>query len=146
MDVITEMARETSATTVSWNRRYDPNGTGTDAPLKKALIAGGFAVSSFAGSLLHEPTRLFTNGGGPYRVFTPFWRALEAIGEPAAPIEAPETIRSPAQWPASEELEHWKLLPTRRTGIDVRRNLDAGRAGCDLGRALAAFQEIRNTT
>ncbi len=113
LDIIAEVARESGATTVFWNRRYDPNGTGTDGPLKKALIQRGFTVSSFAGQLLHEPTRLLTKSSAPYRVFTPFWRALEAGGEPATPIEAPDKISAPVRWPASEELEQWKLLPTQ---------------------------------
>ncbi|OOG67251.1 deoxyribodipyrimidine photolyase [Sinorhizobium sp. A49] len=113
LDVISDISRETGSATIFWNRRYDPNGTATDAPLKKALVDRGFTVNSFAGQLLHEPTRLFNKTGGPYRVFTPFWRALETSGEPPAPIDPPERIVAPECWPASEDLERWNLLPTQ---------------------------------
>lgn len=111
LEVIADMSRETGSTTIFWNRRYDPEGTATDVPLKKALVERGFAANSFAGQLLHEPTRLFNKSGGPYRVFTPFWRALEASGEPQAPIDPPESIAAPERWPASEDLARWNLLP-----------------------------------
>ncbi len=113
LEVINDIARETGGTSVFWNRRYDPSGMATDAPLKKALLEQGFSVSSFAGQLLHEPTRFFNKTGGPYRVFTPFWRALEASGEPQAPIDPPVSIAAPQRWPGSERLEQWDLLPTK---------------------------------
>lgn len=111
LDVIADISRETGSSTIFWNRRYDPNGTATDVPLKRALVERGFTVNSFAGQLLHEPTRFLNKTGGPYRVFTPFWRALDASGEPPAPIDPPENVAAPALWPASENLEQWDLLP-----------------------------------
>ena len=113
LEVIEAISREVGSTSILWNRRYDPSGMATDAPLKKALVERGFSVKSFAGQLLHEPTRLFNKTGGPYRVFTPFWRALEASGEPPAPIDPPESIPAPERSPASEDLDQWNLLPTK---------------------------------
>lgn len=113
LEVIAAILKETGGNTVFWNRRYDPGGMATDAPLKKALVEQGFTVKSFAGQLLHEPTRLFNKTGTPYRVFTPFWRALEASGEPQAPIDPPEAVTAPERLPESEDLDQWDLLPTR---------------------------------
>ncbi|WDZ78316.1 deoxyribodipyrimidine photo-lyase [Ensifer adhaerens] len=113
LDVLSEVARLTGATRVHWNRRYDPCGITTDTALKKALAAQGIAAESFAGQLLHEPMRLLTTTGGPYRVFTPFWRALESKAEPAPPIDEPQKIAAPETWPPSELLDAWSLLPTK---------------------------------
>jgi deoxyribodipyrimidine photo-lyase len=110
-DVLAGLIAETGASEVYWNRRYDPKGIAVDAPLKDWLAARGVNVKSFAGQLLHEPLRLKTGSGTPYRVYTPFWRALEASGEPDQPLDEPETLLTPAQWPASEDLAGWQLLP-----------------------------------
>ncbi len=111
--VLLAMAKATGASAVFWNRRYDPKGIALDGPLMDALRSAGLLVQSFAGQLLHEPSRLKTGTGGPYRVYTPFWRALENAGEPDAPIDAPQTLLAPADWPKSERLDDWNLLPTR---------------------------------
>ncbi len=113
LDVIVEIARASGAERIYWNRRYDPNGIATDTALKKALAERGIIAESFAGQLLHEPTRLLTTTGGPYRVFTPFWRALELKNELAPPIDRPHHIAAPGAWPRSERLDDWSLLPTK---------------------------------
>ncbi|WP_209846874.1 cryptochrome/photolyase family protein [Rhizobium herbae] len=109
--VLAELIAETGASAVYWNRRYDPNGIAVDGPLKDWLGAKGLSVKSFAGQLLHEPSRLKTGAGTPYRVYTPFWRALEASGEPDTPLDAPDTLVSLPKWPRGEDLGDWKLLP-----------------------------------
>ncbi len=113
LDVLGALIEKSGATSVFWNRRYDPAGIAVDTRVKRELAERGIDVASFAGQLLHEPSKLKTGGGTPYRVYTPFWRALEGSGEPMAPLEAPEAIPSPGSWPASQSLSDWNLLPTR---------------------------------
>lgn len=112
-DVLRQMIKATGADAVFWNRRYDPAGMATDKALKEGLRAEDLAVRSFSGHLLHEPSRLQTKSGGPYRVYTPFWRALEGAEEPHAPAQAPKRLRAPETWPHSEKLDDWKLLPVK---------------------------------
>ncbi|WP_418136874.1 cryptochrome/photolyase family protein [Agrobacterium sp. El2ro-1b] len=111
--ILRDLISETGADTVLWNRRYDPTGMATDKALKQKLRDDGLTVRSFSGQLLHEPSRLQTKSGGPYRVYTPFWRALEGGEEPHAPADAPKSLKAPEVWPKSEKLADWKLLPTR---------------------------------
>ncbi|MBW8321762.1 MAG: DNA photolyase family protein [Rhizobium sp.] len=112
-EVLGALIAETGATHVFWNRRYDPAGIAVDSPLKEEMTRSGLTVRSFFGQLLHEPSRLKTGAGGHYRVYTPFWRALEASGEPAEPVAAPTALAAPDIWPASEQLATWALLPTK---------------------------------
>lgn len=109
--VLERLITETGARTVFWNRRYDPHGIAVDTPLKRALKTAGVEAQSFAGQLLHEPTRLLTGGGTPFRVYTPFWKALDGAGDPPPPMDPPARLAAPAEWPASEALDGWKLLP-----------------------------------
>ncbi len=68
------------------------------------------------------PLREVVNGSGqPFRIYTPFWNALQAKLPPPAPLPAPERVDAPATWPASDDLANWALLPTKpdwSTGFD----------------------------
>ena len=111
--VLEKLLAETGAASIVWNRRYDPAGIAVDTQVKKALRDSGIEAGSFAGQLLHEPSRLRTGTGTPYKTYTPFWRALELSGEPPCPIEAPEKLEVPEHWPDSDSLASWSLLPTK---------------------------------
>lgn len=75
---------------VYWNRRYDPAGIACDTRLKSALGETGIEATSFPGNLLFEPWQIKTGSGGPFRVFSPFWRACLRHDPPAPPLTRPE--------------------------------------------------------
>ncbi len=79
-DCVEEAAREIGAAAVHWNRRYGAAEIETDKSLKARLSAAGIDALSHNGSLLREPWELRTKTGGPYQVFTPFWKALRQAG------------------------------------------------------------------
>ena len=110
--VINQLLDQTGADAVYWNRRYEPWATARDQRLKTNLRSGGVEARSFNAALIAEPWTIKTQKGEPYRVFTPFWRALRSTGvpEPAAP--APSRVPGPATFPESEPLSSWALRPT----------------------------------
>jgi deoxyribodipyrimidine photo-lyase len=93
--VINQLLDETRANAVYWNRRYEPWATIRAERLKATLRDRGIEVRSFNSALIREPWTVATQKGEPYRVFTPFWKALRATGvsEPATP--APPKIPGP---------------------------------------------------
>ena len=107
--VLRAVIRDSGASAVFWNRTYEPFAVARDAALKKDL---GVVAQSFAGALLHEPTRLKTKAGGPFKLFTPFWTTLRATLDPPAPQPAPARIKGVAPV-ASESLDDWRLLPRK---------------------------------
>ncbi len=109
--VLADVLAGTGAKQVFWNRRYDPAGIAFDRALKSWLGSQGVTGRSFAGQLLHDPARVLTGAGTPYRVYTPFWRALESSGEPPAPVRAPASIPPPDVRLASDAPDDWSLLP-----------------------------------
>jgi len=109
--IIPALVKETGADSIVWNRCYEPFAVARDTALKTALTDQGITVESFNGALLAEPWELKTGGGTPFRVYTPFLRALRARPEPAAPLRAPAKIKFHAA--KSDVLKSWKLLPTR---------------------------------
>ena len=70
--VLTEVIQETAATSVVWNRLYEPKTRERDSKIKETLTARGITVQSFAGMVMFEPWTVATGGGSYYRVYTPF--------------------------------------------------------------------------
>ncbi len=114
-DLIPELVKTTGASAVYWNRRYDPEHLEADSALKAGLQAEGLIAESFAGQLLHEPTKLRTGSGTYYKVYSPFWRALEPDVENRPPLDAPEQLKplADATGLATESLDSWEMLPTK---------------------------------
>ncbi|HSX75402.1 MAG TPA: deoxyribodipyrimidine photo-lyase, partial [Shinella sp.] len=104
---------ESGADTIHWNRRHDPPGMAIDRAIKAALKARGLVATSFAGQLLHDPTRLLTGEKKPFRVYTPFWKALERAGDPSEPIDPPARLAGFPGPVASDRLEDWHLAPEK---------------------------------
>lgn len=108
--VIKALVQETGADTVMWSRAYEPFAVKRDTALKSDLAKQGVTVESFNGALLHEPWELKTGSGAPFRVFTPFWKAMRAR-DVAKPHPAPRDLRFHKA--ESDALKDWKLLPTK---------------------------------
>jgi len=107
---IAKLLAETGAHAVYWTRRYGP-ARRIDERIKAALKKDGVEAQSFNGALLAEPFALKTGSGGAFKVFTPFWKALQAS------IEIPSPSPEPRAFPAapqivSDALDSWKLHPS----------------------------------
>lgn len=118
--VLRSVAEEVGATAVYWNRLYDPANVARDTEVKAALKADGLNAKSFAGSLMFEPWTVETKTGGPYRVYTPFWKAVRGTSVPA-PKSVPDELHSPEYWPESENLGSWKMAHGMQRGAEVVR-------------------------
>ena len=110
---VLELAEETGAGGVYWNRRYTPWGVAADKALKADIKQRGLQAESFASAYLREPWEVQTKQGGWFKVFTPFHKASRALGEPSLSLPEPKPQAMPEQTPASEGLDDWGLLPTR---------------------------------
>jgi len=105
------LARETGANAVYWNRRFEPGLAAVEGQVEQALAAEGIETARYNSAVLFEPEAVSTQSGGPYRVFTPFWRACLALAEPGEPLAAPRALRSPKRWPRSLPLAALELEP-----------------------------------
>jgi deoxyribodipyrimidine photo-lyase len=114
--VLRELAAETAAAHLLWNRRYGLPERTVDAAVEKWARDKGVSSLSCQANLLFEPWTIRTGSGGPYKVFTPFWRACLAAGDIREPHGAPDQLPPPApgpggRLPAGEDLHSWNLLP-----------------------------------
>jgi deoxyribodipyrimidine photo-lyase len=106
------LARETGAREVYWNRLYDPAIVARDTRLTAELRAAGLVCASFNAALFFEPWEIRTGQGGPYRVFTPFWKACrQQLDTLPAPRPAPDRIAAPEPPPVSVPLDDLQLQP-----------------------------------
>jgi deoxyribodipyrimidine photo-lyase len=109
--LLQELLRETGATQLVWNRRYEPYGIEQDKTIKARLKEDGIEVQSFNAALLYEPWEVKNGSGSCYKVFTPFWKQCLAMDPPSAPLPVPKLTASNYE-KYSDRLEDWKLLPT----------------------------------
>ncbi len=110
-EVLPAMLAETGAARVVWNRRYDAGGIAVDSAIKAGLKERGVVVSSFPGNLLREPWEVKSAAGDPMRVFSPFWRAHQKLGDLRGPLRAPDSVPAPTMSVDSETLDAWGLEP-----------------------------------
>ena len=106
--VLRSLAEKTGASRVYCSRRYEPWHRDREEQIHDALEQHGVTLKRYGGTLLHEPGTVLTKDGGPYRVFTPFWRACRQHSIPASP-PAPT-----CRWLCLDDgdaLEDWDLLP-----------------------------------
>jgi deoxyribodipyrimidine photo-lyase len=149
LDVLRELVRDSGAGTVVWNRRYEPAVMERDRLVKDALQTQGVRTSSHNGALLIEPWEVGNKGGGPFRVYTPYWRRLMATLQPPLPLAAPAHLLPPARWPRSLALDELGLLPVVPWYREIRAVWQPGEAGalrrlesfCDS--ALAGYRDRR---
>ena len=146
-----EIARETGATAVYWNRLYDPRLVARDRRIKVALREVGLECETFNAALLAEPWELRTGKGEPYRVFTPYWRAcatgLDSLPPPRSP---PEVIPAASPAPPSLTLDELELRPRVRWDSGLAAAWTPGETGA-LARleafardSIARYGEGRN--
>lgn len=109
---IETLAEETGAGAVYWNRLYDKASIDRDSAIKRALKARGVEAESFNASLLVEPWKIATKAGKPFRVFTPFWKALAPMVDAGRPAPAPESINAFSGKLQGDDLKEWNLLPS----------------------------------
>ncbi|GGZ01060.1 cryptochrome/photolyase family protein [Novosphingobium colocasiae] len=143
--VLAELAEETGAQEVHALHHYEPWWRNAE----KALAAK-LTLCLHHGNYLAPPGSVTTGAGNPYKIYTPFWRALNERMPPPEPTPRPHTITAPAQWPRSDALADWKLLPSRPDWAGGMRAMwqpgEAGAAKCLRAFADAAsrYEARRN--
>lgn len=108
-ETLHEVIADTGAGAVFWNRRYEQPACEIDADIKESLKRRGLTSESFNGSLITEPWTQKTGSGNYYKVFTPYWKSVQANYTPPLPITAPATI--PGAEAQSDTLADWALHP-----------------------------------
>ena len=142
------LIEETGADAVFMNRLFEPDAFARDADIAHALRAEGVECRGWNGALLCRPGAVTTGAGGPYKVFTPFLRALMETAEPPPPLPAPDVITTP-DGIDGDAIDDWSLHPTRpdwSTHFDWTPGEDSAQAALSafLTRGLADYADGRD--
>lgn len=92
VELLPGIAARSGASAVFWNRRYGAAERRIDEAVEGELQSNGVEVQTFNGHLLYEPWTLTTREGGPFRIFSSFWRAANELGPPPLPQPAPRRL------------------------------------------------------
>lgn len=106
-EVLAALAAESGARAVHAMHHVEPWWRNAERAVGKVLD-----LTLHHGLYLAPPGSVLTGSGTPFKIYTPFWRALQERMPPAPPLPAPK-LSAPANWPASERLEDWHLRPTK---------------------------------
>jgi deoxyribodipyrimidine photo-lyase len=145
-----QLAKQTGADAVFWNRRYEPAVIARDAKIKSALQNEGLAAQSFDALLLIEPWEIQNHQGHPYRVFTAFWKQFCSLPPRPPPLPVPKKLGGPKKWPASLAVEQLRLLPKIDWAAGMRYTWRPGEEGAlarllpFVSRKVLAYGEERN--
>lgn len=152
LEVLRQLIRVHSAKAVYWNRQYEPYRIEQDSAIKASLREDGVEVKSFNAGLLFEPWEIASLSGDPYKVFTPFSKAVLKQGLPS-PVAVP---LEQAEWAPGEEtpqaatLEDLKLLPRISWDSGFYEKWEPTRAGAlknlkrFLTEAITGYADGRN--
>lgn len=111
-EVIADIAREVEAAGVFWNEIAQAPHLAVAEGVTAALKDLDISTQSFAGDLLTAPATIRNKEGRGLRVFTPFWRRVQSLGDPPKPLPAPRALQA-VPGVRSDTLDSWKLEPTK---------------------------------
>ena len=143
--------RQTGARTVVWAAGIEPGETEEDRQVVAALRAAGLEPVLVPGAgLLVPPGDLLNRQGAPFKVFTPFWRALLREVEPQQPLPAPARMPAPDVWPATLSLDELRDEAVRPWADGFGAEWEPGEAGANarlarlLDGVLAGYADGRD--
>jgi len=110
--LIADLAHQCGAGAVYWNGIAQAPHRAVEMQLQTLLARHRIDAQTFPGDLLVPPSAIRTKEGRGLRVFTPFWRRVQLLGDPPKPLPAPKALR-PGPKLASDALESFGLEPTK---------------------------------
>ena len=110
-EVLRDFCQETSAAGLYFHSSVLPGSSELENDLKHWAMKEGLDCQAFSGELLFNPTAITTKSGTPFKVFTPFWRACQKASPLPQPLPPPQSLLSQKNWPKSESLKAWDLIP-----------------------------------
>lgn len=109
--IVPAIARQTGALDVVVSRDHAPYGRVRDRAVVDALEVAGVRWVAKRGVLVHEPDEVTTGAGTPFRVYSPFRRAWEAL-------ERRPMLGAPTGLPALPGLDVGDLPTLAELGLD----------------------------
>lgn len=110
-EVLASLVKETGASRIHWNRLYEPASIARDSQIKLSLREQGLQVHSHNAALMFEPWEISKGNNEPYKIFTPYWKAIQGKGLDRNLLPAPGQLPPVPSDLQSEPLDSLQLLP-----------------------------------
>ncbi|MBB4859769.1 deoxyribodipyrimidine photo-lyase [Novosphingobium chloroacetimidivorans] len=107
VEQLVSLAREAGASGIDAIRHYEHWWREAEEQLASQL-----ELHLHDGNYLAPPGTATTGSGQPFKIYTPFARALMPLLPLRDPLPEPK-LRAPSRWPQSDRLADWHLLPTK---------------------------------
>jgi deoxyribodipyrimidine photo-lyase len=149
-EALPRLAAELRASAVYANRRHEPAAVAADLRVAKQLASLGIAFFESEAALLLDPGSMRTRSGGPFQIFTPFWRSCLAQLRVPAPRPAPRGWASPQRWPRSLAIRDLPLMPDHPWADRMLSHWTPGEAGAQARllefceNALSSYPQTRD--
>jgi len=150
LQVLRKLAADTGATSVHWNRRYEPAAAQCSERVSQDLQRNAIQPVELNGTLLSNPATFLNKSGKPYQVYTAFQRALLHDLDPGKALPIPRNLRPPPRWPKSQTVDSFGLMPRIKWYETLAATWRPGEAGAHsnlrrfLNNALADYRQARN--
>ena len=137
-DTLRALLNETQATLLCWSRVGEPQVLARDQSIVQS-VSDDVEIATHNANALFEPGSIRNAQGGPYKVFTAFWRAAEARLRAVSNPIAPPKLTRPTKLPPSAPIESLELLPRIRWDRGLESTWKPGEEG-----ALERLREFSN--
>lgn len=126
---LASLARSSGADCVVTLGGTVPAESALERHVEAVLHQEGRRLERLAMPLLFDPDCIRTGQGRPYQVFTAFWRACLAHGDPRLPLPDAGMLQAPVEWPAGLNVDALPLLPRVDWAGGMRRTWEPGETG-----------------
>ena len=141
LSILQRLVKQHGCTHIYWNRLPEPACRHRDERIMRQLSSTGLSCEAFHSGSLIQGQPLKNLSGTPYRVFTPFWRALLKRGLPqTTPSPAPRALPPLPDNISTLSLSKLRLLPKIRWDIGFHDYWKPGEQG-----ALKQFEQFLET-
>ena len=141
VEVIEGIVKEHDVTSVYASRGYTAQERNDEERLQERLAKLGVVLILREATLLHDPN-LFSRSGSGYKVFTPFWKALQANISIESPQKAPSLSADTfVHGVVSQDLNDWGLCPQKPNWAASFEPLWKGGEKAALGRLREFLQQ-----
>lgn len=141
---IEKLAGELGTDQVHALRHYEPWWREAEEAVSQSLD-----LHLYDGNYLMPPGSVTTGSGDPYKIYTPFAKALTQAYPGADPLPEP-SFTNPDTWPDTDNLKDWNLLPEKPDWAGgFREAWEPGESAAqaqldDFAERVAEYEEDRN--
>ena len=147
---LSKLIAETGASTVCWNRLYEPVIYERDRLVERKLRSNGVLVKTFKAGLLYEPWAIKTKSNTLFKVFTPFWKKSLQFVPSLPPRPRPSQIQLSHQKVQSLTVKSLELLSDINWYSNIQKYWQPGEVAAKqkldifLDSTLLAYDENRD--